>query len=257
MNTSQSTNQREFIELYNEVHALLSERLFNETDKFVSFSRCIDELAKRKGNYFLTQHIEELRLINDFRNLIVHKTTNKFYDIAEPSEHIMAILAKVKEILENPIKISSMVEKRKMVTFDIEDPLMEVFKHVAKDDLSQFPIFKGDQLLGMLTDNGITHFIADHIHEPGFLEKEHRLKDIFNSKGKDDYRSAYEILYSERDLDDVVEAFSDLSKDIHYVLITRASKSTIKSRADLIDIFTTADLPEILSILDGEKPASN
>lgn len=251
MELNESPNQREFIKLYNEVHKLLSEKFFGKTDKFVSFSRCIDEIAKRKSNYYLTQHIEELRLINDFRNLIVHKTTNKFYNIADPSDNILKILSTIKNMLDNPIKISKVVEKNNIISFDINDKLIEVFDHISRDNISQFPVFDENKLVGMITDNGLTNFIASHIHDEGFLSQKHTIKEVIGDEKTDEYKNAYKILYSELELDRVIDEFLDLKQDIHYVLVTKSGNNHIRSKNDLVDIITSSDIPEILKVLEN------
>lgn len=251
MSIQESTNQREFIKLYNEVHKLLSEKFFGKTDKYVSFHRCIDEINKRQGNYFLSNHIDELRLINDFRNVIVHRTTNKFYDIAEPSDHIIAILTTIKTMLSNPIKISKFMDKKQVITFDINSDLLDVFDHVSKNHISQFPVFNQDKLVGMITDNGLAHFVASHIREQDFLNKNYTIKDVIQNGETDEYRNSYKILYSELELESVLNEFTDLNHDTHYILVTKSANNQIRSKADLLDIFTSSDIPEILQAIEN------
>lgn len=246
----ESTKQREFIKLYNEVHKLLSEKFFGQTDKYVSFHRCIDEINKQKGNYYLSNHIDELRLINDFRNLIIHRTTNEFYDIAEPSKNIINTLTSIKKILSNPTKISKIIDKKQVILFDIDHDLLDVFDHVSKNHISQFPVFDQDKLVGMITDNGLANFVASHIREEDFLSKNYTIKDVIQNGETDEYRHSYKILYSELELEKVLDEFTDLNEDIHSILVTKSANNKIRSKDDLLDIFTYSDIPEMLQVIE-------
>lgn len=252
MPAKESPQQESFLKLYNEVHKLLSEKFFGQTDKYVSFSRCVDEIANHPGNAYLNDHIEELRLINDFRNLIVHRTTEKFYDIAEPSDTIMDILSHIRNLLANPVKISDFVDDKSLITFDLDDDLWEVFNQVSRGNISQFPVFDGQKLVGMITDNGLTNFIANHLEQKDFGSQTHCVRDIIEDEKTDEYKYAYRILYQGLDLEACLDAFTDLKQTAHYILVTQAKDNTLNSKGDLLDIFTAADIPQMLNLLDNQ-----
>ena len=83
----------------------------------------------------LNNYIDQLHLINSFRNTIVHDFTNKFYDIAEPSDYTMEILNEVYNFFLNPITIKDYLNSKRTnspLTVSSEYNLVKILKLISE-----------------------------------------------------------------------------------------------------------------------------
>lgn len=123
---------------------------------------------------------------------------------------------------------------------------------IAKYNYSQFPVFENDQLVGMLTDNGITNYIAELNEVGGIFFDEKNVSDIIaDTRRYEENKESYLILYQEDELYRVLNAFSDVEDVIKYILISKSGNRVLRSEDDLISIFTTADIPNIVHYLNN------
>lgn len=161
------------------------------------------------------------------------------------------MLKHIRDMLANLVKISDFVDQKSMITFDLEDDLWEVFEQVSRGNISQFPVFDGQDLVGMITDNGLTNFIAGHLKAQDFASQTHKVSDVIGDEKTDGHKYAYRILYQDLALESCLDAFTDLKKPTHYILVTQAKDNQLHSKGDLLDIITSHDIPKILNHLDS------
>lgn len=253
----QSEKQREFLALYNEVHGFLSNELYGqrENDNYRSFSDCLEKIRKSNSYPSLKRYLNQLQLINRFRNLIVHNYGNEFYDIAEPTSYSMEVLSNVYNYFVKPIKISDYLSELGSPhpeILDINAQLVDVLELISKYKFSQFPVFHNNEFKGMITDNGLTNFTANEINREngGVIYEEHTIAEIINKANIDENNKKYSILFQEQELYRVLDQFTNVKKLVNYVLITKSGKNELRDKNDLIGIFTTADIPQILNRIE-------
>lgn len=189
--------QEAFINTFNELHKVLNEKLKSDflsadigKDRKptydLTFNDCIKTIKAYKNKKYrdLSRYIDELYLVNNLRNTIIHDSTNKFYDIAEPSDNTMKIMDVLFKRFVKPISIKNYINEKKAIQPIIlypETRLSEMLNYITKYRISQFPVFNSNELMGMISDNGITNFIANKNETGGILFEEEKISDLIES----------------------------------------------------------------------------
>ncbi|WP_052256084.1 CBS domain-containing protein [Salinicoccus sp. YB14-2] len=266
MSTSRTKKQEEFLQSFNGLHKFLQDELVEEflkskrgrskqSDHAITFSECIHTINERYKNTSLGQYVDQLHLINNFRNTIVHDYTEEFYDIADPSDHTMEIIQKVYNYFVKPTTIKKYINDKKYgepITLSSETGLSEVLKFISRYKYSQFPVFDKDTLTGMITDNGITNFIANKNDEGGIMFEDETVADLIKDDvGFEEYKNSYSILYVEDELYRVIDDFANVEALNKYVLISKSGSKTFRTKKDLVGIFTSADITGMMYYLNS------
>src|SRR5262249_27500840 len=106
---------------------------------------------------------ETLRIASDLRNLLVHWETRPNDYPAVPSDPLLERLRAIAARLAKPITAIPTF-RRKVMTVSSSQSLADVLKRIRDLDFSQFPVYDGSsQFLGLLTENGITRWLAEHV----------------------------------------------------------------------------------------------
>lgn len=105
---------------------------------------------------------ELLRRIAKIRNVIVHDKTEPFYYPVVPTPSINEQPRKCKERLINPARALPTFQCTVEI-ISINDTLTRVLKTINHRDYSQFPVYEDKRFLGMLTENGVTRWLARHV----------------------------------------------------------------------------------------------
>lgn len=103
-----------------------------------------------------------LRMAADLRNVLIHQKTKPYLQLAIPTKPVVERLETIGERLTNPPKLLPRFQRR----VEILDPhvsLGHVLRLIAQRDYSQFPVYEGDRFRGLLTENGITRWLARHV----------------------------------------------------------------------------------------------
>lgn len=268
-----SQKQVEFIEKFNELHKLLQRELisdFKKTEKgrkklsdsknsgevTMTFEDCLYTIKKSKHYNYFKGFYDQFYLIKNLRNVLVHDSTEKFYDIAEPSDLSMEIMDRLSAYFLNPIKIRTFLvdhDVSQPLSFSPEDNLQDVLNQISEHQYSQFPIFKDNKLMGMLTDNGLTNLIANESDNDGLIFSDYLVESIISKDNYDENKDSYAVIYKESELYRVIDLFSVIERQIKYILITDLANNKISQKSDLIGILTTADIPMIMKKLNTKN----
>lgn len=262
MNTDKmSSQQYEFIRQYNEVHEILKEKLdkYIETgsdSRHVSFSELIGILGQSKPKRdlpYLSSFRTKLELINNFRNTIIHRQTEEFYNIAEPSDMTMEILDEIINSIVKPLSIAQYFqhnERPDIISAAPSDTLKDVMNKINSTGFSQFPVFDNQRLVGIITENGLTHFIARQVGKGHIDLDTHDVAEVLSKF--DENAQAFIILGKYVPLYEVLNKmyFNIDNKESRYVLISGSDDSETIKRDQLLGLFTTYDIPKIVQALN-------
>jgi predicted transcriptional regulator len=142
---------------YNAVDSYLRKTLAAE--KQVSFTQLVNKYSEKHRGW---SDGELLRTIADIRNAIVHGRTEPYRYVAIPTSRIAQQLSTCRDRLVNPARaIPSFQRTVEIVSLD--ESLAGVLNKVDERDYSQFPAYQERQFRGLLTENGITRWIAHHV----------------------------------------------------------------------------------------------
>jgi len=148
----------EFIAAYNGIDQYLRKALRREQS--VPYSVLLSEYAR--SHSYWKDTADYLRMIGDLRNCIIHGRTKPYDYLAIPTRTMIERLFVILERLKNPERVIPKF-RRKVKTVLVSDPIAEVLKAISKTDYSQFPVYAGKNFEGLLTENGITRWLARHV----------------------------------------------------------------------------------------------
>ncbi|MFC1502476.1 CBS domain-containing protein, partial [bacterium] len=141
-------------------------KAFNGIEQY--FKSIIGKGAHSKFGKLLSQYCEldcrfryrgELTNLSHLRNILVHSPTKINTNIAIPTNDSLKLLEKICEGLTNPKKVISQF-KTDVVTVSLDDNLIRVFQIIKDYDYSQLPVYDRIKFCGLLTENGITRWMA-------------------------------------------------------------------------------------------------
>lgn len=214
---------------FNVVEQLIRKR-FNRSQK--NLFDLIDTLASIHREW---KRRESLKLLANLRNEIAHAEGTD--DLrAVPTE---AAIAELKAVLKSVQWLDAVGQRfgGKVQCVASTDDLAHVLRLVRLRDYSQFPVVDGAKLHGLVTENGITRWLAenagtDAIHSLGSV----RVGDLVKS---DENRRAYEMVPVRMSVEAAIARMSG-QPDLEALLITKNGASLplqgIVTRWDVLQV---------------------
>lgn len=177
-----------------------------------------------------------LGLTSQIRNLLVHAQTKPDEFAVAPSVSVVARLELLERRLASPDR--AIPTFRKEVTrLAVSDSLAMVFKRIREHDYSQFPVYEGPAFRGLLTENGMTRWLARHVTTEMSLV---HLEDVLVKavlKQEEDPKTNWGFVGGSETVDRVRQLFAD-SEMLGAVLITERGRPN----EELIGIATRWDM---------------
>lgn len=231
-------NSERFISAFNTISKEL-EKIVN-VGGHIPFYRLVD-MAKKKNGLIMTFK-DDLKELSELRNAIVHSRDYPEYAIAEPHISVVEKVENIAAELTRPVTIIPFFERR-VKTFQKNDPLMAVLKSIKTNGYSQFPIYDQEKFVGLITDRGITKWLAQNVEKTSIESCfEIRLSDVLSyEKNKPNYvfMSKDQTIYDVREK--FLHHFDLYSTRLEAVLITENGRS----KEQLIGIATPFDMVRI------------
>jgi predicted transcriptional regulator len=167
--------------------------------------------------------------------VIVHDKTEPFHYPVVPTPAINEELRKCKERLINPARALPTFQRR-VETISIDDTLTRVLKTIIHREYSQFPVYEDKRFRGMLTENGVTRWLARHVARTLSLVE---LDDIFVSHvlQNEEARKNHQFVAGDVRVDEVTALFAKQTL-LEAVLVTASGNHT----EDLLGIATRWDI---------------
>lgn len=164
----------EFIASYHRIEDYLSREMGD--GQHFSFSNMVNRLAKH--NPIITRYKEDLHQMSQLRNAIVHERREPDFIIAEPHDSIVELILEVERELLHPRQVIPLFRKR-VTTFDADDPLVEVLGEIRDKNYSQFPVYNTDgSWRGLLTKKGVTSWLAETVAGPHMSLEGVQVRDV-------------------------------------------------------------------------------
>lgn len=218
---------------YNAVDYFL--RKGSNSDKPSSFVHLVNEYSRSHAGW---HDADLLKIVADVRNAIVHGKTEAYRYLAVPTPAIAQNLRACRERLINPVRAIPKFQ-REVERVSINESLGHVLRIIAKRDYSQFPVYEAERFKGLLTENGITRWLAHHVETRLSLVD---LDDVSvkEALSKEDDRKNYRFVARGVRVDDVSSLFAGHAL-MEAVLITATGKESealmgIATRWDIIHL---------------------
>jgi predicted transcriptional regulator len=147
-----------FESAYNAIDRFLRKELAK--DNLASFAHMIKEYSQRGRLGKADQ--ENLRAFADLRNVLVHEKVKPRYHLAAPTSYVVREIEELQQRLLSP-ELAIPRFQKKVETIRMSDSLSAVLKAISERDYSQFPVYDDQGFKGLLTENGITRWLAHHV----------------------------------------------------------------------------------------------
>jgi predicted transcriptional regulator len=127
-------------------------------------------VSRQQGNFgsvvkrFTQEHpnlidTDMLRTLAAIRNALVHETLGESDYCIVPTRSVIKQLDQLLEQLVAPLRVIPTF-RTKVRTVSIGDGLIHVLGLIRQCDFSQFPVYDNSHFVGLLTENGITRWLA-------------------------------------------------------------------------------------------------
>lgn len=154
--------------------------LFGNIESYIRFSQNdrleqnFSTLIRNSNNPLVVRYQTELLELAKIRNILSHNNN---------IEHVLV----KKEYLDLAIRVSTSFNKsrsaedimiREIKTFQIDDSLSRPLELIKELKINQFPILEDGRFKSLLTDNGITNWIANNIKMDIISIQETSIEDV-------------------------------------------------------------------------------
>jgi predicted transcriptional regulator len=145
------------VHCYNEIDGELRRRL--RKNKTVGFFQLVAEF-ERDGA--CPKECALLKRAAELRNFVVHEPKHDGDICTVPTAMFLRELAAIKKRLIAPEPVIPRFAKS-VVTISPVDTLAHVLREISVREFSQFPVYNSGKFKGLLTENGITRWLAKHV----------------------------------------------------------------------------------------------
>jgi len=147
-----------FIATYNLIDRHLRQTLGLDVSR--PFSALLSGAAERR--LLMPRDVQTLRTAGDLRNILTHDRTSADGYQAVPTAAFVGAVERIHADLSRPA-LAVPTFKRHVETVSHNDTLAKVLRQIHKRDYSQFPVYDDSGFRGLLTENGITRWLAEHL----------------------------------------------------------------------------------------------
>ncbi len=227
-----NVNNEAFLGYFNDIESFFNKEYKPDRGKsYYSFYELVEN-ASRYDSYVKRKR-DDFQILGDLRNFLSHGNQS---DLVLVNEASLNLIKAIHEQLLKP-KTAFDIKSDDVKFFKETTPLSAVLETIRNTDLTQFPIKDGDgKVIGLLTENGIAHWLSQHAHEAvvpigGTLARDILLLD--ENKNNFAFIKKDATIYE-------AEAQFDNQK-IDALLVTHSGKNT----ENLLGIITRFDLVEV------------
>ena len=201
------------------------------------------KIAKDRKDKVILTYYDKLNFYREFRNILEHRSVGKNEVIAMPSQTLITQMEEVINKIKYPKKVKDIFLKN-VVSFESNDNLSMLLSAVNYNGYSQFPVFEKGKLVGIISENGITNFLAHSIEDDLISIKETAVKDVLNL---DETKNAFSIISESKSIFDIETIFpKKVSEGNSAFLLLISVDGTIEKPEDITGIITPWDLPELI-----------
>ncbi|MER2173418.1 MAG: CBS domain-containing protein [Carnobacterium sp.] len=195
-------NAERFIASFNRIHNFLS---FSDNEKEYKqpFYRLLDENEYR--NPAVKKYKNDLQIFADLRNVMVHKKLIPNSYIAQPTDNVVKHIEQIEEEIKSPERVYPLF-KRDVVQFNFDDLFTKVLTTISERKFTHFPVYKNKKLIGLLTEKGITMWLASQLEDETIYLKKTMVEEIIS---EDTRRNNY--LFIKKSMS--IEVAADLLKN--------------------------------------------
>jgi CBS domain-containing protein len=145
-----------FLASYNRIDRHLREALNGREEE--SFTQLVQKYFSNRAPRWR----EPLLAYAQIRNFLSHRTTRAREYLVVPTSEVVQNIEAIATDLARP-KRAIPTFRRKVITVNPDDSLAAVLRTIDQHDFSQLPVYHDGRFMGLLTENGITRWLAHHV----------------------------------------------------------------------------------------------
>lgn len=234
--------QAEFLKVFND----LEQTLQNKYDTTETIYDLLEREKDSLENNPVKMNWEILDIARRLRNILAHETKTNLPEIATPSQQVMDVLKKVTLAYQHPRTIQQFLSgqnRRKILSFQVNESLKQLLRMIHQTHYSQFPIFDQKGYVGLVSNAGITSWLAAMSERDSlsFLQTESvKIWDILHYE---EHEKGVVKLHQDDNLFHLLRKFADSKTRV--VLICQKKNLEIQTVRDIVGIITRSDVVEI------------
>lgn len=241
----------QFLTAFNRLQSTMAEVLGMSPN--TDFSNLIQKGDKEHP--MIDYYSDDLNFIRQVRNLLVHENKAQDDTYLKIQPPLVKLVEQLTEVIAHPMQVKNIIKNNaEVVTFHETAPLTDVLDEIKRHRYSQFPIFNRTNLISVLTENSITRFLADNIHDDGTLTiRNVRVKDLLGEADIDKRSRSFEVVTLDESIYTVSQLFLRRLKrgETTFIVIVGETRN-IQKPEDIEGIITPYDLP-VLAGMQGER----
>jgi len=185
-----------------------------------------------------TVGLDDLRAFASLRNVVVHSVMNPESPWFQPSQEALDTIQHIEARMREPECVGQHFT-RAVEVVSVGDSVVSVLQRVRRFNFSQFPVYDGDRFQGLLTENGVTRWLARHVEEELSLVdfEEERVATLLTFE---ESKAVFRFIAAATPLDQVAYLFASHA-DLEAALITEHGTAT----EPLVGIVTVWDVVQL------------
>jgi CBS domain-containing protein len=206
-----------FLAAFNEIEGELRQRLGAE--RHVGYK----DLAHRfrDANKWWQPNFEKMETIADIRNFLVHKKVHPTIYAAVPSTEVLELIERIRDQLIRPVTVWERFA-RSVVEFGPGDSLGQALHVIAELSITHFPVRDAGEFRGLLTTNGIAHWLAHVGRNVGLADLDTQIADVLAVQEEED---SVRFVARGMPVDEAFDLFSTIPQ-LQAVLVTHSGKAS-------------------------------
>lgn len=152
------THLQEFVSHYNAIDSHFRQVLDVPVhEKRLGFRQLLSAYKQRNPWW---QDDTELHQMADLRNVLTHSFSGKPFCL--PTSAAVERIGQIYERLTRPSTLEQTCCQRDVLTVVPGNTLSDILGLIRDNDFSQFPVYHGEEFVGLVTENGIARWLAHH-----------------------------------------------------------------------------------------------
>ncbi|MGV2998989.1 hypothetical protein ACEF15_02500 [Streptococcus suis] len=240
-----------FLQLFNDLDKILRKVCKVPDGEYADVASMLAKAKELSPHNPVEANWDKLYVARQLRNLLVHENRTNLQEVAQPSQELIAVLEKVIAQYQEPMTIGNFlrqIEKVKPVTFEGSDKLIKALEVVDREHFSKFPIFAQNTYQGLVSDKGLTNWLAKASKETGSIREKLERASLADVLACEDDSIRVVQVSAKTSLYEVMSHFESRKRTT--ILVSRQGHGNIQSPEDLIGIITAQDLAEIYRLVD-------
>jgi len=180
-----------------------------------------------------------LKTVTNVRNMLVHDRVNSRHYPVVPTAPFVEEVERLRDRIRHPILVLPTFQKQ-VETVSISEPLSAILKVIDQRAYSQFPVYDRSTYKGLLTENGITRWLARHVSNKLSLVELDEVTVRMALREEENTRSNSRFVPQATTVGEVKALFSK-HELLEAVLIT----STGNAKEELLGIATRWDIVQL------------